>query len=110
MYSNNPQKIFGSNHNMSTPQLHAQVLSLLGDRIGPGKVACEIGAGSGYLPTVFARAGCRQVYAIEKDSDLLSTQIRSCRKTEEVCGKRSDIEYVLATAATTTTTLTTATL
>ena len=72
VYSNNPQKIFGSNHYMSTPQLHAQVLSLLGDRIGPGKVACEIGAGSGYLPTVFARAGCRQVYAIEKDSDLLS--------------------------------------
>jgi len=75
VYCNMPQKI-GRNHFMSTPQLHAQVVSLLTSRLGPNRVVAEIGAGTGYLPGVFARCGCLKVFAVEKDQELLE----NCRK------------------------------
>jgi hypothetical protein len=70
IYANTPQKI--GNHFMSTPQLHAQILSLLAARLGPGKTACEVGAGTGYLPAVFSRSQCSRVFAIENDPALLA--------------------------------------
>lgn len=74
-YSNAPAKI-SNTHSMSTPQLHAQIISLLAPRLGPEKVAAEVGAGSGYLPAVFAAAGCRAVFACEAESALREL----CRK------------------------------
>ena len=68
-YDNSPSKLTKA-HCMSTAQLHAQVLSLLGDRLMEGKVSCEIGCGSGYLPAVMAALGCKKVYAVERDSLL----------------------------------------
>ena len=70
-YSNIPHEI-GNKHYMSTPQLHAQVLSLLGPRLGPGRVAAELGCGTGYLPAVMAATGCAKVFAIESDPELLA--------------------------------------
>jgi hypothetical protein len=70
VYLNTPQSI--GTHFMSTPQLHAQIISLLSSRLGLGRLACEIGAGTGYLPAVFAKSKCSRVYAVEKDLDLLS--------------------------------------
>jgi precorrin-6B methylase 2 len=75
IYCNLPQEI-GSKHFMSTPQLHAQVLSLLASRLGPNGAVGEIGAGTGYLPGLLSRCGCLQVFAIEKDQELLD----KCRK------------------------------
>lgn len=70
VYSNAPQKLV-NNHFMSTPQLHAQIISLLASRLGPGRIASEIGCGSGYLPAVMATVGCDSVVAVERDPELL---------------------------------------
>ena len=71
MYSNQPIHI-SPNHSMSTPQFHAQILSLLASRLGPGRVAAEIGCGTGYLPACFSVLGCEQVFAVENNVNLLS--------------------------------------
>lgn len=68
-YSNKPVKI-SKHHAMSTPQFHAQIISLLSPALGPGRVAGEVGAGSGYLPAVMTAAGCETVVACESDPDL----------------------------------------
>ena len=68
-YSNNPVSL-ANGHCMSTPQFHAQVLSLLAKNLGPGRVAAELGAGSGYLPAVMASVGCDKVFAVEQDPKL----------------------------------------
>ena len=71
IYDNIPQKLQPSSHSMSTPQLHAQIISLLETRFGPNRVACEIGCGSGYLPAVMHALGTERVFAIEQNPDLL---------------------------------------
>jgi protein-L-isoaspartate O-methyltransferase len=71
IYSNRPQPLCStSQSSMSTPQLHAQVLSLLSPRLEKGRTACEIGCGTGYLPAIFEAAGCDQVLAIESNLSL----------------------------------------
>jgi protein-L-isoaspartate O-methyltransferase len=69
-YSNNPIPISKS-HAMSTPQFHAQIISLLGPRLGVGRVAAEIGCGTGFLPAVMASFGCKKVFAVEYDNALM---------------------------------------
>ena len=75
VYSNNPQRI-SKHHYMSTPQLHAQVISLLSARLGPGNTAMEIGCGTGFLPAVFSALRCTHVYGIENDAELLKDALR----------------------------------
>jgi len=82
VYCNTPLKIGG--HFMSTPQLHAQVLSLVGTRLGPGRVACEIGAGTGYLPAVFSRSGCEQVLGVENDPELVEICVKNTKSFHNV--------------------------
>ena len=72
VYSNNPHKISAANHFMSTPQLHAQIISLMLSKLGPGRTAMEIGCGSGFLPAVFRALGCDTVIGVETDVSLLS--------------------------------------
>ena len=69
VYSNRPIQLSGG-HAMSTPQFHAQILSLLSPRLGPGRTAAEIGCGTGYLPACMASLRCTSVYAIETDPKL----------------------------------------
>ncbi len=68
-YSNIPQKL-SKHHAISTPQLHAQIISLLASVLGPKRVAAEVGAGSGYLPAVMHATGCDMVVACEADPSL----------------------------------------
>jgi protein-L-isoaspartate O-methyltransferase len=71
VYSNQPQKL-SKMHAMSTPQFHAQIISLLSSRLGPGRTALEIGCGSGYIPAVMEACGCELVVGVEQDEELLS--------------------------------------
>lgn len=73
---------------MSTPQLHAQILSLLSSRLGPGRTAMEIGCGTGYLPAVMGALGCDEVFAIENDPDLLESARDYFRKSNSIVVQR----------------------
>lgn len=70
-YCNQPHKLTRT-HAMSTPQFHAQIISLISSRLGPGRTTAEVGCGSGYIPAVMGAFGCRKVFAVEKDSDLFA--------------------------------------
>lgn len=80
-YANEPVPI-AKNHCMSTPQFHAQIISLLAPRLGPGRNALEIGCGSGFLPAVFKAFGCDVVVGTERDESLLD----SARRNLAGCG------------------------
>ena len=82
-YSNAPQKLVES-HFMSTPQLHSQIISLLASRLGPGRIASEIGCGSGYLPAVMATMECDSVVAVERDPELLEISRKNLKTLPNV--------------------------
>jgi protein-L-isoaspartate O-methyltransferase len=101
-YANVPHRIFG-NHFMSTPQLHAQIISLLAPKLGPGKIACEIGCGTGYIPAVMASLGCSKVFGIEANIECLDTAVNKLsynsnivvsREVEAVSGSTLDALYI----------------
>lgn len=69
-YSNTPVSL-GNGHAMSTPHFHAQIISLLSAKLGPGRIAVELGCGSGYIPAVMASVGCEKVFAVEQDAQIL---------------------------------------
>jgi hypothetical protein len=71
-HNNEPKRLSGS-HSMSTPQFHAQVLSVMSRFVGPGRTVAEIGCGSGYLPAVLSEMGCDRVIAVEREEGLLET-------------------------------------
>lgn len=71
VYYNQPHKLTRT-HAMSTPQFHAQIISLISSRLGPGRTAAEVGCGSGYIPAVMGAFGCTKVFAVEKDPDLFA--------------------------------------
>lgn len=77
-FDNIPVKL-NRTHAMSTPQLHAQIISLLAPMIGPGKVVAEVGAGSGFIPAVMANGGCGNVIACDADADA-----------RELCSQRTE--------------------
>jgi protein-L-isoaspartate O-methyltransferase len=70
-YLNEPVKITPL-HAVSTPQFHAQLLSLVEERLEPGSVAIDVGTGTGYLAAVMAEMGCAKVFATEVDETMLS--------------------------------------
>jgi protein-L-isoaspartate(D-aspartate) O-methyltransferase len=54
----------GSAATISAPHMHAYCLELLKDHLKPGKVALDVGSGSGYLTSVFAHMVAPQGKAI----------------------------------------------
>lgn len=67
-YANEPCRI--NKHSVSTPQFHAQLLSLVVPRCGPGFRVADIGTGTGYLAAVLAELGCNEVVATEADEEM----------------------------------------
>ena len=89
IYDNSPVRFSRSAKScMSTPQLHAQILSLLSSRLCPGRTAMEIGCGTGYLPAVMGALGCDKVFAIENDPDLLESARYYFRKSDSIVVQR----------------------
>ena len=98
---NKPVLYPSSKNSMSTPQFHAQIISLLACNLGPGKKALEIGCGSGYLPAIMHALRCQYVCAIERNIALLEVARknlhgnRNCHVNHTVPdGVRFDAVYV----------------
>ena len=79
VYSNQPVSYPSTQSAFSTPQFHAQILSVIASRLGPGRKAMEIGCGSGYLPAVMTSLGCDKVFAIENSEALLEKAISNLK-------------------------------
>ena len=91
-YDNVPHKqismtsnLSAPSHAISTPQLHAQIISLLADQLGPGKIACEIGAGTGFLPACMHALGCAKVFAVESDLGLVQVARDLLKDSVQLC-------------------------
>ena len=79
--SNLSSRVF---HSVSTPQFHAQQLSLIEENLGQGKVAIDVGTGTGYIAAVMAEMGCDAVVATEVDERMFEIAEKNLKGYENV--------------------------
>ena len=92
-YANDCYKI--GKHAVSTPQFHAQQLSLVDEGLGQGKHAIDVGTGTGYLAAVMAEMGCESVTATEVSHEMFDLASENLSKYSNVTVKLSKPSDVL---------------
>ncbi|KAM6972924.1 l-isoaspartyl protein carboxyl methyltransferase, like isoform 2-T2 [Aplochiton taeniatus] len=77
-YSDSPQSI-GYRATISAPHMHAHALEVLSDKLVHGASALDVGSGSGYLTTCFARmvGPSGKVVGIEHIDALVQTSVKN---------------------------------
>ncbi|KAI3367206.1 hypothetical protein L3Q82_008261 [Scortum barcoo] len=77
-YADSPQSI-GFRATISAPHMHAHALELLSDKLTEGASALDVGSGSGYLTTCFARmtGPSGKVVGIEHIDELVQMSIKN---------------------------------
>lgn len=78
-YANIPMKVT-ARHSVSSPQFHAQQLSIVADVLISGAICLDLGCGTGYLAAVMAEMGVHRVVALEADEQMCDWAFKRLRR------------------------------